>query len=302
MAMEGMFISEYQISFENLGNRDYIFQRTSDGLVDDACLQTMLPEVKTVERRGAVHNFRPNKSWIAQVELFLRLSSGKGFKVLCGDYESGVLDRQAAIDFWCFLRELEAQRPDKKIIFYTTIYKLRDNLMIHQGVATPYGPIDWEYFDMWLAQYPIIKNADGTTRLDDGFDVQTSEPYLSISGVVVRTKPPVFWQYWADGNRKGPKYGCGSPDTNLDIFFGSEYELDEYFNIEDDPPAGDCEDQIADAVAVVASEYEKKLEHLAAVHETDLSELKKAHALTLSVSIKKAHNDALQSLIAPLLK
>ena len=299
---EGQFISVYQISFKNLGNRDYIFQRTSDGLVTDDLFFKMLPEVKTVERRGAVHNFRPNRDWGEQADLFLQLSSGKGFKVLCGDFESGVLDKQAAIDFWCFLRMLESRRPNKKVIFYTTIYKLRDNLMEYQGTPTIYGDIDWEHFDLWLAQYPVIENADGTTRLVDGFDVQTSKPYLSIDGVVVRKKPQKFWQYWADGNQQGAKYGCGSRDTNLDIFNGTVNELGEYFDNEDLPPAGECEDLIADAVAVVATEYEKKIADLKEIHEADLYELKKTHALVLKASTKKAHNDALNSLIAPLLK
>jgi len=249
---EGQFISEYQLSYKNLGNRDYIFQRTSDGLVTDAKFFDMLPEVKTVENRGAVHNFRPNKSWEQQAEKFLTLSSGKGFKVLCGDFESGELNKQAAIDFWCFLRRLEEQKPNKKVIFYTTIYKLRDNLNKYNGVETLYGPIDWEHFDCWIAQYPISTNPDGTTNLH--VDPQTASPYLSISGVVVREKPQKFWQYWADGNQQGSKYGCGSRDTNLDIFNGTVVECKEFFTVNEepvdppdpgDPPDDDCCEEIA---------------------------------------------------------
>ena len=114
MAREnGMFISEFQVSFENLGNLGYIFQRSSDGLEPDALFKAMLPQVQTIERRGAVHNFRPHESWKEQAELFLQLSSGKGFKMLCGDYESGVLDEQSAIDFFCFLSYLKQQRANK---------------------------------------------------------------------------------------------------------------------------------------------------------------------------------------------
>ncbi len=233
MRATGQFISYYQVSFVNLGNLDYIMQRASDGLWTDARYYEMLPEVKTIDRRGAVHNFRPDKDWAEQAALLLQLVDGQGFKFLCGDYESGVLNEQAAKDFWCFLCRLEEQQ-DKKVIFYTTIYKLRDNLMRWQGQATLYGNIDWEYFDFWLAQYPVSTNSDGTTTLHG--DPQVDSPYLSIGGVVVRELPQLFWQYWADGNKKGAKYGCGSRDTNLDVFNGTVAELDERLGIDETLP------------------------------------------------------------------
>ena len=124
----GMFISAHQESFENLGNLDYIFQRSSDGLVPDDKYYDMLPEVKTINNRGVVHNFRPNKPWKEQADLFLQLSANQGFKVMCGDYESGILDKQAAIDFWCFMCYIQEKRPTLKMLFYTNIWKLRDNL------------------------------------------------------------------------------------------------------------------------------------------------------------------------------
>lgn len=288
---EGMFISYFQESYKNLGNRDYIFQRTSDGLYTDQKFLEMLPQVKTVECRGAVHNFRPDKDWVEQVDLFLELSSGKGFRALCGDYESGVLNEQAAKDFWCFLRRLEEQRPAKKIIFYTTIYILRDNLMKYQGLSTVYGPIDWEYFDLWLAQYPIIEHADGTTSLLPGVDPQTHVPYLSIDGVVVRKKPQKFLQYWADGNQKGAEFGCGSRDTNLDVHNGTVEELKEWFSLEaPDSPSeeNDCEDLIAAAVDEVTMRYETQIKEMQAIHADELRDV-----------IIQANNAALENLIKP---
>jgi len=233
----GMFISEYQLSFNNLGNLDYIFQRAQDGLVTDDEFYAMLPQVQTIECRGAVHNFRPEKDWKQQADRFLSLVDGKGFKILCGDYESGVLNKQAAIDFWCFLNYLKEQRPAIKVIFYTGLYKLRDYLNVYNGVSTQYGIINWELFDYWIAQYPVSTDANGITTLLK--DPQTSSPYLSIppiGGVVVRKTLQKFWQYWADGNKQGAKYGCGSRDTNCDVFSGTIAELRTYFNINVVPP------------------------------------------------------------------
>jgi len=287
MAREnGMFISEYQGSFTNLGNLDYIFQRASDGLVTDDKFYDMLPQVKTIERRGAVHNFRPEKDWKQQADKLLGLANGHGFKMLCGDYESGILDRQAAIDFFCFLSYIQQQRPDAKDLFYTTIYKLRDCLIPYEGIETPFGPIDWHNFDFWLARYYI--STDPATKLTTLLiDPQTKVPGLDIGGVPVWDQW-TFWQYWADGNQQGAKYGCGSRDTNLDVFNGTLAELDEWLASEVviPPPPVNCEAAIAQAVAEVSLRY-----------ETQIEEMKTKHAAELI----KANNTALENLIKPYL-
>ena len=242
----GMFISEYQKSFKNLGNLDYIFIRSSDGLYTDVLFHTMLPEVKTIECRGAVHNFRPDKPWKEQADKFIKLFSGEKFKVLCGDFESGVLNKQAAIDFFCFLSYVQQQRPNKKVIFYTTIYILRDNLLLHQGADTEFGKIDWHLFGYWIARYYVSKNLKtGLTTLM--INPQTKEPSLNIGDEEVYDEWD-FFQYWADGNQQGAKFGCGSRDTNCDVFNGTVIELKKYFNTKDPPlpppPPLTCEEKV----------------------------------------------------------
>jgi len=224
-----MFISYYQVSFKNKGNLDYIAQRTSDGLWTDARFYEMLPEVMKTEKRIAVHNYRPDKDWKEQVEKFLTLSSGKGFKVLCGDYESDPKTEQSAKDFYCFLSRLKEKRPEKKIVFYTNLAVLKDFLMPHQGKVTEYGPINWYEFDLWLARYYVSRNTEGITTLH--VDPQTFEPSLMWNDIDVYPEGYwTFWQYWADGNQKGLENGCGSRDTNLDVFNGTVEELNEYWN------------------------------------------------------------------------
>lgn len=230
---QGMFISEYQKTFENKGNIDYIDQRTSDGMVTDAGFFAMLPEVQTIECRGAVHNYRVHRGWKEQADKFLELSSGKGFKKLNGDYEDYSLSEQSAKDFFCFLSYIKQQRPNKKITFYTTIYKLRDYMIPFQGKETEFGPIDWSLFDFWLARYY------------GNIDPNTTEPSLSINNVKV-WDTWTFWQYWADGNEKGKEYGVGSTDANLDVFNGTVPELRVWYGLEDPPtpPPGNCCDEI----------------------------------------------------------
>ena len=299
---KGQFISEYQISFTNLGNLDYIFQRTSDGLYTDDKFYEMLPQVQTVSRRGAVHNNRPDKPWKEQADLFLLLSSGKGFKMLVGDYESGILDRQAAIDFFCFLSYIQQQRPSKKILFYTTIYKLKDNLLPYEGITTEFGPINWHLFELWLAQYPVRKNADGTTTLL--VDPQTANPYLDIGGVEV-WDIWAFWQYWADGNKKGAENGCGSRDTNLDVFPGTVAELDKFIEGEivippPPPPPENCTEAVALAVAEVSLRYETQIEAL----NKQVFDLETEAVLLqdeINDAYKNGNNDALQNIIKPYL-
>ena len=302
---KGMFISEYQKSFTNLGNLDYIFQRTSDGLYTDAELYAMLPQVKTIERRGAVHNFRPDKPWKEQADLFLELSSGKGFVMLVGDYESGILDRQAAIDFFCFMSYIQQQRPTKNIIFYTTIYKLRDNLLAYEGITTEFGEIYWRNFSFWLARYYISKDtATGLTKCL--IDPQTKVPDLTISNVEVYDEWD-FWQYWADGNQQGAKYGCGSRDTNLDVSNGTVAELDIYLDLEvivplPDPPVvpdppENCTEAVTLAVAEVSLRYVTQIEEM----QKQISDLTEAKALAFNAGYLAGNNDALQNLIKPYL-
>ena len=95
MRAEGQFISYYQVSFRNLGNRDYIFQRTSDGEWTDARFYEMLPQVKTVARRGAVHNFRPDKNWGEQGELlFASACEPKEFYEMPGGHNDAILNHE----------------------------------------------------------------------------------------------------------------------------------------------------------------------------------------------------------------
>jgi len=309
---KGMFISEHQKSFTNLGNLDYIFQRTSDGLVTDVEFFAMLPQVKTIARRGAVHNFRPDKPWKEQADKFLELSSGKGFKMLVGDYESGILDRQAAIDFFCFLSYLQQERPTKKILFYTTIYKLRDNLLPYEGITTEFGEIYWRNFYFWLARYYV--KTDPLTKLTTLLiDPQTKEPDLAIwenNAWVEVYDEWEFFQYWADGNQKGAENGCGARDTNLDVHNGTVEDLDIFLESEvvvplpdppvvPDPPAN-CTEAVTLAVAEVSLRYETQIEEMQK-QVTDLE----TEAILLQDEINDAYkhgnNDALQNLIKPYL-
>jgi len=275
----GVDISKWQGAFDDQGNLDFIIQKCSEGIYYDSRYWDMLPDVQEIERRGAYHYFRTAVSPIDQARFFNGAQGGQGFKWLVMDWEGrhNVLDEAGMDAFWIFYQELKSLTT-KPIWLYCTEYAFRD-LLDHNP--------QWIEVPFMVARYP-----------GGDVDPQTDEPlFLDMEGV-----DWIAWQWEADGNGKGEEYGVSSEDIDMDVFNGTVADLDEHLGITDLPPVADCLDQIADAVAVAATEYEKKLGHLAAVHETDIIELKKAHALTLSVSIKKANNDALQSLIAPLLK
>lgn len=284
----GIDISYWQETFTNKGNIDFIFARTSNGTREDKRYKSYLSEVKKTERRGVYHYYRTNHTehpMEEQADLVLELIAGHGMKMFASDYEvsdydDNVLNQESAIQLYGFMLYMLQEEPDIKHLLYTGIYTWRDVLLPLQGKDTEFGVIDWFIFGIWLPRY--------------GWNDDTY--ILEINGIPILSTYDI-WQASATGNERGDEFGVGSKSVDYNEFNGTPDEMDERFLLETAvSPIGenDCEELIA--------EYEQKLTDLKAVHVEDIYELKKTHALVLNASVKKAHNDALKSLINPLLK
>jgi hypothetical protein len=148
---------------------------------------------------------------------------------------------------------------------------------------------------MWCAQYPY---AGYNPAMDNVTDPNSGwEPRLP-SGVTNWK----FWQYSADGNNKADENGIeGNDDVDMDVFNGSLGDLKTWLRM-DEPPPTDCDELIADAVALVSAEFLEQIAVLNRVHEEELIEIESVHALELAAAIINANNSALENLIKPYLK
>jgi len=265
----GIDISKWQGAFDDQGNIDFIIQKVSEGLAYDSRYWDMLPDVQEIDRRGGYHYFRTAVSPYDQANFFNAGQGGQGFKFLVMDWEgrNNVMDEKGMDALWIFYCEL---RPltTKPIWLYCTEYAFRDLLDHNPG---------WIEVPFMVARYP-----------GGDVDPQTDEPlFLDMEDVTW-----IAWQWEADGNGKGEEYGVSSEDIDMDVFNGTVEELDEHLNIsapvEPDPPVVDCEEQVAQAVALRDAAWEKHMAVVQAAHEVALEETRKI-----------ANNQALQNLINP---
>ena len=214
---QGIDISKYQESFDpGIASEpiDFIIQRASWGKYRDEEFVELFQGVKEIERRGAYHYYSSNIPWKEQADLFLEISSGKGFKALVVDYEKGYnkLTQRTALELASFLAYLKAQRPNKRILGYSNFYCYRDLIM-------PY--VDLSMWDWFFARYPSNP------------DPQKDDPQY-LDGMDPEKRPWKKWQYSSTGD--GSKYGVESTFVDLVVFNGNYDDLDDYFNINQDPP------------------------------------------------------------------
>ena len=206
MNAKGIFISEYQNSFTFLNNIDYIWQRVTDGMVTDAEYFAMLPEVKKVPIRGAVHNYRVHRGWKEQADNFL-WTMDSCFQMIAGDYEDSPLTEQSAIDFWNFLHYLR-EESGMPIVFYSSAARIKNCLNAFNGVETVYGKMDWEAFPLWIARYHT-----------------GDEPNLVYDDETIHDT----WHFWQPCCEvAGSDYGCGSLRVCEDVFNGDVQDLQDW--------------------------------------------------------------------------
>lgn len=237
----GIDISKYQVTFDpDKATKpiDFVFQRTSYGMVTDERYWEMLPNTKKVERRGVYHYFSTGSSWKAQADFFLSLQNGHGFKSLVVDYEGGYnnLNERSANDLESMLRYLQEQRPKKSVMAYFNPSTYRD-------LIQPY--IDIRDIPAWVARYYIIPLSQ--TRTDIYYNGTERSDWA-------------FWQYTSKG--KASEYGTSLTNTvDLNVFNGTLEELDTFFKkdvIQPDPPlpVDDCQEYV-EAIADLTEEVDE---------------------------------------------
>lgn len=211
----GIDISRWQLGFKPRGNLDFIIQRASIGVQEDPLFKAMLPNVRSIERRGAYHAFVPWIDWQAQADLFLELIEQTGFKWLALDYEIDPFTKAAADDAMRFIEYCQKQRPALKVLIYTRANIYRDSLQAFSD--------KWDQVELWIARYPKKYN-------------DTDEPKM-----LGAREDWTFWQYSAKGNKQGKTYGVLSEDVDLDVFNGTIQDLDQWLG--GDPVVDPCRKQ-----------------------------------------------------------
>ena len=172
----GIDISKYQASFTDQGNIDFIIIKATEGLAKDPLFDQFCEDTKTVPRRAAYHYFRTAVDPIEQAEFFWNTVKDEGFLWLCVDYEKTHNTLNAGAEFLLsvFWEDMKL-RTDKTLVLYTSPYIFRDNLIAYNDF--------WAGVPLWMAHY-------------NGQNPQTGAPNTWGNDWL-------FWQYSADGNRKG---------------------------------------------------------------------------------------------------
>jgi len=232
--------------------------------------------------RGSYHAIWPIYSVPIQVNTWMEVDPNGTLHMLDAELHND-LEPEVVANAIVLESNLVLERTGKRPWMYGAYYFLMKYLI-------PFVSEEWLNEHWWvLAAY-----GDGDGDEDDGYSMMLPDK-IDIDKVAFQQTTSKAELYPGSGNVDRDRFLLGGEEELIDF-------MDEYFDIDEDLPVSDCDDQIADAVAVVATEYENKIAELEEIHEADLYELKKTHALVLKASTKKAHNDALNSLIAPLLK
>ena len=203
----GIDISKFQKYFHKPGLTpypiDFVIQRIRYKIWEDSLLNELYESMLEVSIRGGYIYFGSDFDWKRQADLMLESMEGKEYHFLGLDFERywNVKSEKFAYDARSITYYLQEQ-SGLPVYFYTNPYTFNNWLK-------PYG---WtpEEFPMWWAQWYYVASP-------------FKDPTVPGSWK--------FWQYWADGNKQGKKYGVGSTDVDLDVYNGTVEELKTELNL-----------------------------------------------------------------------
>ena len=221
---------------------DFAIIRTQNGTTEDTEYKNNLAEIQKYERRGVYMYYRTNHQehpFADQADMFLSLSSGKGMKMRgidyeISDYDDNVINRETAIEFYGFCLYVLQQRPNTRVMIYTSIYTWRDVLLPLQGEETEYGVVDWMQFGIWLPRYGWADPGD--PRI------------LEIAGVQVLPRYDIL-QYTKTGD--GSEHGVDSTYVDLNVFNGTPEDMDKWLGITEEPV--DCCEELTKEVGEITN-------------------------------------------------
>ncbi|MEK6222935.1 MAG: GH25 family lysozyme [Chloroflexota bacterium] len=200
---------------------DGVILRSSYGLMPDRSFSSLYQASLEIPVRGAYHYLSSGSPWEQQAQFFLDLLRGKDIHFFVLDVESAFNHKSAgfalAAQRWL---EYVAGRVNRKVLLYTNPYTYNTWL-------SPYG--DWMgNYELWVAQYPYRLWNDYLLKVPTDVDIQ---PLLPKGRDDWR-----MWQYSADGNTQGSRFGVASRDVDLNVFNGSVAELHAWAQLDKDIP------------------------------------------------------------------
>lgn len=233
----------YQRGFQYQGNLDLIMVQLTNGIAEQEGLDEIWDEVLKVPRVIGYHYMRSGWSASAQVDAFLsvaeKLGGIHGYMV-DGEPTGNVKGEAMAFRTKKVLDELIPLKPTS---FYGGRYFIQDWLY----PWTKFLVEQEDKYDLHIAQYPYVK-----------WTVPQNEQMFEIDGGWSPVLPAgrikwTWWQFSADGNKQGPKYGLpnpwytNTPSIDLNVFNGTVKDLDKWLGLTEEepevPPAGEeCRD------------------------------------------------------------
>ena len=222
----------YQKDYEDQPKHSFLMPQVSNGLT--IWYDRGLPyETRNVEFIIPYHYLRSGWSWIAQYDRFVKgceIYKPDGFMV---DFEKrgNVKSELFAGYLKSFVDQLIRDFPTKRTIIYSNRFVIQDWIYKFGKFFLRNKP---EKYPLMIAQYPYY-------GWNDALKGVISDPANWNPVLPAGITSWAFWQYSADGNRKGIENGIPArwyghkPDVDLDVFNGNLTQLRAYLKKETAP-------------------------------------------------------------------
>jgi len=223
MRPQGVDISEHQAAYQPQPHHSFFVLRASQGMIKDKRLEQHEGESASVPVRAPYHYLRSwgiadKYFWQRQADLFLTITAPYQWNFYMMDFEK--YGNTPSLRFADHARQFieYVERVTSKLCLLYTNPSVYQEWLIHYGQR---WMVDRPLF---IAQYPFRGWHSLLENVIDG-DWEPRLPALHRGGWL-------FWQYSADGNRKGPENGVPrspwhlvNPSVDLDVFNGTLEQL-----------------------------------------------------------------------------
>ena len=212
----GFDLSSWQISYTPpfIPVVDFAIQRTSYGLIEDTCLQSMQPGILKAPVKGAFHYLSSAINWKPQADFFIGLMGGKydffgwdaekGYNAPTGIFINGILP---AIEYICKTTGkpgLLYTNPDMWSSWYLPIQQQLINFLARTDITV----------GVWIAHYWNKPNP------------QAQANYWTVNKLTENM--PQNWKFWQyEQTNQVQQYGINAEASglDLDVFDGSAADL-----------------------------------------------------------------------------
>jgi len=232
---EGIDIySKYQPHYDStVKAHDFIIIKASDGKnPNEDVANYQFDEIKDVPIRGAYHYMRSDVPIQDQINAFLSVFNTHNFHFAVADFEktNNTPSMRFGRNTRSFIDSIKTI-TNKRCLLYSNRYIIHDWMYRYGQYWMRDNP---EEYPLWIAQYPYYGWNDALSNITD---LDIWQPTLP-AGITTWN----FWQYSADGNRKGPENGIPKqyawqtdPSVDLDVYNGTSDDLTQWLNISQPP-------------------------------------------------------------------